>query len=74
MTQYAESNPKSKAALKRMLAEGRKLRVWTETPFGRTYEAECSVALSGPHYPAPHRWYAKAKVDAEGFIIPGSVK
>ena len=32
-----------------------------------------SVALEGPHYPAPHTWYASAEIK-DGVIVKGSVK
>lgn len=31
-----------------------------------------TVALEGPHYPEPHKWYASATIDSENCIVPGS--
>ena len=35
---------------------------------------QTNVSLEGPHYPQPHRWYANAELDEDGFIKKGSVR
>lgn len=37
-------------------------------PFGGREPANGWVALEGPHYPAPHSWYARARVE-DGVIV-----
>lgn len=68
MTTYAEQNPRTKKELKDLVASGAQLRAFTMTPFGTETPRPGRVALSGPHYPEPHRWYATVEVDAAGFI------
>ncbi len=58
---YATGNPKSKAELKRWLADGRKVEVFSPGPYGCKSDGE--ETLEGPHYPQPHRWYARVKVE-----------
>jgi hypothetical protein len=57
---YADMNPKSKAELKRWLAEGRTVYAFSPGPF--PCPANGWITLEGPHYPKPHRWYARARV------------
>lgn len=45
--------------------------VFSPGPFGCPTDGP--VTIEGPHYPAPHRWYATATL-RDGFIVPGSVK
>ena len=69
---YTTENYASKAALKRAVAAGEKVTTWQ--PGGMFPAAtEGQIYLEGPHYPAPHRWYASARVTG-GVIVPGSVK
>lgn len=56
---YAEGNPKTKKALKAAVAAG-PVRVFSPGPF--PVEANGVEYLEGPHYPEPHRWYAKVAV------------
>tara|TARA_Y100000034_G_scaffold118406_1_gene159016 strand:+ start:420 stop:626 length:207 start_codon:yes stop_codon:yes gene_type:complete len=60
---YVSPNFKSKAALKRALAEGKSIDVYQ--PGLGTVPVNGTVALEGPHYPEPHRWYA------EGIMVEG---
>lgn len=67
---YVWPNFKSKKALKEAVKSGVRVTVFgvglSSGPEGRT---ECFV--EGPHYPEPHRWYAKVKTDgsAEGVVL-----
>ncbi len=36
------------------------ITVFQPGPFGGNEPTDGSVALEGPHYPEPHRWYASA--------------
>ena len=58
---YADTNFRTKKALREAIAAGRVVGVFSPGPFpapthGRVY-------LEGPHYPAPHTWYATAVVE-----------
>lgn len=64
---YTEINFKTKKALKAAVAEGGQIRVYQPGPFASSMPATGQVALEGPHYPEPHRWYASATI--ENFII-----
>ncbi|MBX9623812.1 MAG: hypothetical protein K2X82_08350 [Gemmataceae bacterium] len=71
------TNFRTKKALKEAVASGTPVTVYQPNPFGFLVAALTDgeqVALEGPHYPEPHRWYATARVSAAGRIIPGSVK
>ncbi len=58
---YTEINFKTKAALKKALANGEKIRVFQPGPFGsKIPDGICY--LEGPHYPEPHQWYASAVI------------
>ncbi len=59
----------SKAAIKRALKAGDKLRVKENKPWAVTdYVQEGEVTVEGPHYPKPHRWYGKVVVK-NGLVI-----
>jgi hypothetical protein len=58
---YTKTNFTSKAAVKRALAAGDVVEVYQPGPFGPEVK-DGSCALEGPHYPAPHSWYASAVV------------
>lgn len=69
---YTVENFASKAALKRAIAAGRS--VSTYQPGGMfPPTTDGQITLEGPHYPAPHSWYASARV-VDGVIVPGSVR
>lgn len=55
---YVEPNFRTKKALKLALADGQPVSVYQPGPFGPEVTATGTVYLEGPHYPAPHRWYA----------------
>jgi hypothetical protein len=69
---YTDTNFKTKKALRDAVAAGRQVRVYQPNDvFGagdRVQTGEHSVALEGPHYPQPHRWYAQATV-RDGVIV-----
>lgn len=64
---YAEGNPKTKKALKERVAAGEKVRVFSPGPF-RFPAGTVNMAIEGPHYPEPHKWYAEAVVK-DGVIV-----
>jgi hypothetical protein len=68
---YTVTNFKTKKALKEAVAAGSTVETFQPGPFpGKT---NGRVYLEGPHYPAPHSWYASADVK-DGVVVPGTVK
>lgn len=64
---YSNTNFKSKKALKEAVAAGAKVGIHQVGPFGGNEPKNGKVALEGPWYPEPHRWYATATVE-DGLI------
>lgn len=75
MTVYTDVNFKTKKALKEAVAsvESRGVTVYELSPFGTRTPEDGRVLISGPHFPQPHKWYARAEV-VKGVIQPGSVR
>jgi len=66
---YTDVNFKTKKALKDAVASGRKVTVFQPNDmFNTPIPQNGSVALEGPHYPEPHRWYASATLK-DGFVV-----
>ena len=59
---YTDINFKTKKALKEAVAAGKPVTIFQPGPFGGNEPSNGRVALEGPHYPAPHSWYAEAIV------------
>jgi len=55
---YTEINFKTKKALKVAVSANQPVKVFSPGPF--PCPTEGPVALEGPHYPEPHKWYAEA--------------
>lgn len=53
---YVTPNFKTKKQLKEALASGKYVSVYQ--PGLGTVPTNGTIALEGPHYPEPHRWYA----------------
>lgn len=66
---YTEVNYRNKKALKAAVAAG-DVPVYQPGPFGPEV-ADGWMAIEGPHYPKPHRWYASVMVEG-GVIKKGS--
>ncbi len=64
---YCDTNFKTKKALKEAVANGGAVNVYQPGPFGGNEPADGEVSVEGPHYPEPHRWYAR--VTLKGGII-----
>ena len=64
---YTDINFKTKKALKGALKAG---TVITTYQPGGQFEAQRNgrIALEGPHYPEPHRWYASAIIE-NGIVV-----
>jgi len=69
---YTAVNFKSKKALKDAVASGRQVETFRP---GGMFPAIVNgrISLEGPHYPAPHSWYASAEIK-DGIIVPGTVR
>jgi len=65
---YTTRNFKTKKAFKEALALGLKLTYFQPGPFGGNEKQDGTIAIEGPHYPAPHTWYATCKVEG-GYIV-----
>lgn len=65
---YTNTNFKTKKQLKEAVAAGRQIGVYQPGPFGGREPMDGVVTLEGPHYPEPHRWYARATLKA-GVIV-----
>ena len=63
---YVTPNFKSKKALKEAVANGDAVTVFSPGPFG--CKADGTEFIEGPHYPAPHTWYAQVTV-ANGIVV-----
>jgi hypothetical protein len=57
---YADRNFKTKKALKDAVASGDSIGIFNV--FFGSAPNNGVVSLEGPHYPAPHTWYATATV------------
>ena len=58
---YVSPNFKTKKALKEAVAAGKEVRVFSPGPFPAKTDGR--EFIEGPHYPAPHTWYAQGMVD-----------
>ena len=58
---YVEPNCKTQKALREALASGCDVRAFQPGPFGPDV-ADGDHCAEGPHYPAPHAWYARVRV------------
>lgn len=66
---YTYTNYKTKKALKDALAAGKIIEVYQPNDItGGDAPIDGKVTLEGPHYPAPHRWYAMAVIK-DGRVI-----
>lgn len=63
---YSSKNFKTKKALKEAVASGDKITVFA--PGLGTPKTNGTEFLEGPHYPAPHTWYAQVEMK-DGIII-----
>ena len=57
---YVNPNFKTKKALKEAVAAGKSVEVYSPGPFPANQNGVESV--EGPHYPEPHKWYARVEV------------
>ena len=64
---YTDNNFQTKKALKEAIDKGRTVYVYQP---GGMFEAptEGTVSIEGPHFPQPHKWYARAAIK-DGAIV-----
>lgn len=66
---YTRQNFKTKAALKNAVKQGMRVSVYQPGPCFSTEDTENGeVSIEGPHYPEPHRWYARVTLE-NGYIV-----
>ena len=68
---YVSPNYSSKKALKEAIASGATVRVFQPNRMcgsDAEFNGRSDVAVEGPHYPKPHKWYGTATVDATGKV------
>jgi hypothetical protein len=65
---YTHTNFATKKALKEAIKAGERVTIYQPGPFGGNEPTEGKVALEGPHYPKPHKWYATATLQ-EGVVV-----
>jgi hypothetical protein len=63
---YTRINFPTKKALKEAVARGEAVTIFSPGPFPAP--ANGAVALEGPHFPKPHRWWAEAVVK-DGIVV-----
>jgi len=63
---YAVKNTKTKKELKERVKNGEQIGVF-QTALGDVPK-DGRVAIEGPHYPKPHRWYASCTI-RDGIIV-----
>lgn len=64
---YVDPNFKTKKALKDAVKAGANVAVFQPGPFGGN-ERDGEASVEGPHYPEPHRWYARVRVK-DGMVV-----
>lgn len=63
---YTSTNFKTKKALKDAVAKGDKVTLFA--PGLGTPKRDGTETVEGPHYPAPHTWYATVTMK-DGFVV-----
>lgn len=63
---YTVTNFKTKKALKEAVAAGRREEIFA--PGLGTAKTNGSETVEGPHFPAPHTWYAQVEMQ-DGIIV-----
>lgn len=58
---YVRPNFKTKKALKEAVAKGERVTIFSPGPFPANQNG--TEFVEGPHYPAPHTWYAEVTVE-----------
>ena len=69
---YTTQNFKTKKALKEAVASGQRVTIFPPGGLFPGIEDDGTAYLEGPHYPAPHTWYASCQME-DGCIVKGSI-
>ena len=59
---YVSPNFKTKKQLKEAIAAGKEVFAFQPGPFGGNGPINGEHSAEGPHYPKPHKWYARITV------------
>lgn len=59
---YTTHNYRTKKALKEDIAAGKEVTVYQPGPFGGG-PINGIETVEGPHYPEPHKWYARVSIE-----------
>ena len=59
---YTDTNFRTKKALKEAVAAGKEVTVFQPGGFFSAEIRDGQHTVEGPHYPEPHRWYARVEV------------
>lgn len=65
---YTVENFKTKKRFKEAVADGVRVTVFQPGPFGGNEPSDGVVTIEGPHYPEPHKWYARATLK-DGIVV-----
>ena len=65
---YTHTNFKTKKALKEAVAAGERVTFYQPGGMFPTPTTDGVIYVEGPHYPQPHRWYAKCET-VNGVIV-----
>lgn len=65
---YTVKNYQTKKELKIDVRAGVSVPFYQPGPFGGDEPKDGRVAIEGPHYPEPHRWYADCDVK-DGLVV-----
>lgn len=63
---YVRPNFPTKKALKAAVAAGERVEVFSPGPFPA--KTDGLESIEGPHYPKPHSWYARVRVEG-GLVV-----
>ncbi len=69
---YTMHNYRTKKDLKVAVSQGQEVRVWQPGGIFKPAEADAhytgAASVEGPHYPEPHRWYARVQL-VDGVVV-----
>ena len=65
---YTSINFKTKKEFKEFVNNGGQVSIYQPGPFGGNEPTNGKIAIEGPHFPQPHRWYATATIK-NGLVV-----
>ena len=60
---YTTTNFRTKKGLKEAVKKGDRITIFQPGPFNTGEVQDGWHAVEGPHYPEPHKWYARVRVE-----------